>query len=71
MTEPLSRGGRDKGVLIPAIVKNQGDRSEHYYLHRGVTHVLYYSINKRDWTPSKNSRVCSEHFVSGKFEHSF
>ena len=66
------RGGRHKGVsffLIPAIVTNQSDKTEELSARRHDAWIS--SINRRDRTPSTNSRVCSEHFVSGRFEHSF
>ena len=48
---------------IPSVMKDQGDKTKELSVkRRGLTRV-----NRKDWVPSKHSRVCSEHFISGEF----
>ena len=62
------RRGRDEGVSffsIPAVIESQGTKTKELSLKRRQAWIS--SINRKDWVPSKSSRVCSEHFLSGKF----
>ena len=61
-----ARGGRDVGVsfyLIPAVIMNQGDATRELCSRRREAWIA--SINRKDWHPTKHSRVCSSHFISG------
>ena len=61
-----NRSGRDKGVSfyhIPAIILNQGKQTAELSSKRQLQWIA--SINRKDWVPSGNSRVCSAHFISG------
>ena len=61
------RGG-DQGIsffVIPAIILNQGEKT--HELSRKRRDAWLSSINRKDWMPSSNSRVCSEHFISGRY----
>lgn len=61
------RSGRDVGVSfysIPAIIENQGDRTKDLSLERRQAWIA--KIRREGWVPSKSSRVCSEHFLSGE-----
>ena len=63
-----NRSGREKGVSffsIPAVVEHQGDRTKELSMKRRHEWIKY--INRKNWTPSKYARVCSDHFHSGKF----
>ena len=58
------RGGRDEGVSfysIPVIVENQGRELS---LKRRQSWIA--KIHREEWAPTKSSRVCSEHFLSGE-----
>ena len=61
------RQGRDKVVYffsIPAVIEYQGAKTKELSFKRHQAWIL--NINRKEWTPSKSSRVCSEHFLSGK-----
>jgi hypothetical protein len=61
------RRGRDDGVTfhcIPSIINNQGEKTKEISSRRRLEWIA--RINRKDWTPSPHSRVCSEHFISGK-----
>lgn len=62
------RRGRDEGVFffsIPAVIEFQGTKTKELSLKRRQAWIA--SINRKDWLPSKSSRVCSEHFLTGTF----
>jgi len=63
-----NRGGRDRGVSfyhIPAVLEHQGEKT--FELSSKRRQEWLARINRKDWVPSKNVRVCSDHFVSGMF----
>ena len=63
-----NRGGRDRGVSfyhIPAVLEHQGEKAFELSSKRRQEWIA--RINRKDWVPSKNVRVCSDHFVSGMF----
>ena len=62
-----NRSGREKGVSffsIPAVVEHQGDKTKELSMKR--RHEWIKRINRKNWTPSKYARVCSDHFLCGK-----
>lgn len=62
-----NRSGREKGVSffsIPAVVEHQGEKTKELSMKR--RHEWIKCINRKNWTPSKYARVCSDHFHSGK-----
>ena len=55
----------NKGISfhsIPAVIKHQGPRTEE--LSAKHRRVWIAKINRKDWVPTKNSFVCSVHFIS-------
>ncbi|XP_013869526.1 uncharacterized protein LOC106521487 [Austrofundulus limnaeus] len=58
--------------LIPKVVKHQGEAAEELSAKRRDLWLA--RINRKDFIPSKDARVCSDHFKSGKsaalFDHS-
>ncbi len=58
------RRGRDKGVsffVIPAIIYNQGEKTKELSSNRRSAWIR--SLNRKNRTPSSNSRICSQHFL--------
>ena len=49
---------------IPAVISHQDKRTEEISRKRRTEWIA--KINRKDWTPTKNSFVCSRHFISGK-----
>ena len=47
------------------VIEFQGAKTKELSLKRRLTWIA--SINRKDWIPSKLSRVCTEHFLSGEF----
>ena len=61
-----SHGGWDEGIsfyLIPSIITKQGLKTQELSSKR--RNAWLSSIN---WNPSKHSRVCSKHFITGKLQ---
>lgn len=52
---------------IPAVIHNQGPKWKLLSSDRRTSWLA--AINRGDWTPNDLSRVCSEHFLSGKPAH--
>ena len=64
-----SRGGRNEGIsfcLIPSIITKQGLKTQE--LSSKQRNAWLSSFNRKDWNPSKHSRVCSKHFITGKLQ---
>ena len=60
------RSGRDKVSFyrIPTIVQHQGEKTAALSSKR--RHDWIMKINRKEWSPTKNARVCSDRFVSGR-----
>ncbi len=64
------RGGRDASISfysIPAVIENQGENTKELSFRRRQAWIA--KINRKEWVPSSSSRVCSEHFLSGKHKY--
>ena len=70
VTGCTKRGGRDKGIRfysIPTVVEHLGEQAKE--LTKRQREAWIAKINRKDWTPTSNSRVCSDHFLSGELDH--
>ncbi|KAL3832312.1 hypothetical protein ACJMK2_023966 [Sinanodonta woodiana] len=60
----------DKGLVkrsyhsIPKVIVNQGEQTKTLSTKRREQWIA--RIGRKDWTPSQYSKVCSDHFVTGK-----
>ena len=62
-----ARADRDKGLRffsIPAVITHQGKRTEELTRKRQTAWIG--RINRKDWMPTRNSFVCSRHFITRK-----
>ena len=62
-----NRSDRNKGISfhsVPAVLKHQGARTEELSAER--RRVWIAKINRKDWTPTRNSFVCSVHFINSE-----
>lgn len=62
-----NRRGKKEGVSfyrIPAVIRSQGPEWQQLSSERRSSWIA--AIRRADWMPNKLTRVCSEHFVSGK-----
>ncbi len=57
-------GGCVSFYVIPSIITKQGIKTQELSIKRRNAWIA--RLNRKDWTPNDNSRVCSVHFVSGK-----
>ena len=65
-----NRSDRNKGISFhstPAVIKHQGPRTEELSAKR--RRIWIAKINRKDWVPTKNSFVCSVHFISKLFRN--
>ena len=62
-----NRRAREKGVSfhrIPAVIHNQGEKWKKLSSRRRSRWIT--AIKREHWTPNELTRLCSEHFASGK-----
>lgn len=62
-----NKRGRKKGVTfhrIPAIIRNQGKKCQELSSKRRSRWIA--AIKREQWMPNELTRLCSEHFTSGK-----
>lgn len=62
-----NRRGREKGISfhrIPAVVNNQGEKWRRLSSKRRSQWIA--AIKREHWIPNELTRLCSEHFASGK-----
>ena len=61
-----SRAGKEKDIKfysIPGVNERRGKELRELSIRRRTEWLS--RINRKDWAPSKNARVCSVHFVTG------
>ena len=57
-------GDKEKVLfVIPAVLWNQGDETKELSKKRRDEWIA--RINRKNWTPSRHSRVCAKHFING------
>ena len=63
-TNRASLGSDIRFCVIPAIMLHQGEKTKQLSQKRRDLWIS--RINRKGWTPTANSRVCSIHFYKGK-----
>jgi len=49
---------------IPAEIKHQGEKTRKLSARRRQAWIS--RINRKDWEPNEHTKVCSDHFITGR-----